>query len=125
MLDSFVRADLGRTLQQHVDCVIEVALGRFQVSGFELVLSRLIFLLGVRNQIGNRVRLGRRRDLGRFGRGWFRVWFRLGNNCRGRRDRGSHSGSVGLRCRQLPLALISVAGGARQKQCQQRARSTA
>ncbi len=72
-------ADLGRTLQQHVNRVIKIPLGRFQVSGFELVLSRLIFLLGVRDQIGDRIRLGLRCGLNRFGRGWFWIRFFLRN----------------------------------------------
>ena len=58
MLYPFIRANLGGALQQHVNCMIKIPLRRFQVSGFEFVLSRLIFLVRVGDQIGDRIRLG-------------------------------------------------------------------
>ena len=58
VLHPFIRPNFGRTLQQHVNRVIETSLGRFQISSFESVLSCLVFLLGVREEFGNRIRFG-------------------------------------------------------------------
>src|SRR6185369_5087359 len=115
----FIRPDLRGTLQQHVNRVIKIPLGRFQVSRFELVLSRLIFLVGVRDQIGDRIRFGLRYRWNGFGRGWFWIRFFLRRSW-GRWSRGSHRRSIGLGYGQLRLALGGMAGRARYKQCGQR-----
>ena len=64
--------------------VIEAALGRFQVPGLEFFLSRLVFLLGVRDQIGDRVWIGLSCSLGLFGRNW--RWIRSGERPPGARQ---------------------------------------
>ena len=120
VLHPFIRPNFGRTLQQQINCVIKTPLGRFQVPGPEFALSSLVFLFGVRNKISHRIRFGLRCSLGRLGRSrlWIRYFVRRGRwscwNCASQRR------SIGLGCRQLPLALIGVARCARQKQGQQR-----
>jgi hypothetical protein len=106
-LQRFVMQELALgDLQQHVNRVIKIPLGRFQVSRFKLVLSRLIFLVGVRDKIGGRIRLGLRYGLDRFSRGWFWIRLFLRSNCW---RRGSHRRSIGLGSGQLALALLGVA----------------
>ena len=58
VLHPLIRADFGRALQQLIHRAIKTPLGCFQISSFEFFLRRLIFLLGVRNQIDDRIGFG-------------------------------------------------------------------
>ena len=115
VLHPLVRANLRRALQQLIHRVIKTALGRFQISGFELFLSALIVLLGVQNQISHRIGLGLGCGLALLFRVCIYLGYCLGN---GRQDRGQ-SGRVGLGRRQARLTLVAVAGRAGQKQRRQ------
>ena len=48
----------GGLCKKFINSAIKTALGRFQISSFELLFAALIFLLGVRNQIEDRVGFG-------------------------------------------------------------------
>src|SRR5436190_18332481 len=86
--------DVSGPTQQHVEGVIEILLGGFQMPGVVVLLARLILLLHCGDQTIDRVSLGLKLLL-KFGRCWLPFWRLCLCRCEGwsgrthRRRRGS------------------------------------
>ena len=120
VLHSLVRANLGGTLQQQVKGMIKSPLGLPRSPALNLSSPSLVCPVGADNQSHHWIDFGRRLRLDL--RGWSRLWIR---RLRSRRGNRSQRRSVGLGSGQLGLALVGMAGRARQNQGQGKARSKA